>query len=95
VKDDYIIRPQYPSYSHGTPSLKLTANAPENGWLEYGCFVSFWGRFLAYFHGPKVKFYVGSGVDRSYLFHDFPSSLFLETSWSYDFPFQQQPSDAR
>ena len=37
-------------YIGGIPSLKLTAKAPENGWLEYEFPVSFWG-VLAYFQG--------------------------------------------
>ena len=32
-----------PGWGGGVPSLKLTANAPENGWLEY-FLVSFWGK---------------------------------------------------
>ncbi len=41
------------------PSLKLTAKAPENGWLEY-FLVSFWGVVEAYFSGGEVLLVSGS-----------------------------------
>ena len=41
--------------THPLPSLKLTANAPENGWLENE--MSFWG--MAYFQVQAVNFREG------------------------------------
>ena len=54
----YILRNQVPANCKDPiyiyiyiyiPSLKLTAKAPENGWLEDDCFLL--GRQTAYFHG--------------------------------------------
>ena len=44
------------------PSLKLTAKAPENGWLEYDP-ASFWGVNFGLFSGANLLLVLGSVKD--------------------------------
>ena len=50
-------------------SLKLTAKAPENGWLEYNSILSFWDE-IALFSGGKLAGFVSGRVMLGFICFD-------------------------